>query len=222
MLLDLHCHSKYSPCAISSPRHIAEIARQKGIVVALTDHNTTAGWKDYESNCKRFGIDYILGQEQKVFWENIFAGELLFLFLNEEIKSKQVFEAIDEARAQGALVSVAHPFRKIPNGKFFGIEKILGKIDAVEVFNARCVSNKPNSLASDFAEKHSLGMTAGSDAHFPGEIGKALVETETDSLEEARKLVEKAKIIVHGKLLNPLVHLKANLAKRGLIKKENY
>ena len=220
MLLDLHCHSRYSEDAVSSPAHIAAIAKRKGIVVALTDHNNANGWRSYEGACRKIGIGFILGQEQKVFWENSYSGELLFLFLNEEIKEKTVFGAIDEARAQGALVSVSHPFRGIPNGKFSGLEKIAGKVDAIEVFNARCVHARPNNLAMEFAENHSLGKTAGSDSHFPDEIGRAVVEARADSLEGARKLIAKGKLSVRGSLLNPIVHIKANFVKRGWIKKE--
>ncbi len=224
MLLDLHCHSKYSKDAVTSPKHIAEIAKQKGIVVALTDHNNALSHKAYADACKQLKIPFVLGQEQKVYWGNKFAGELLFYFLNEEIKSRGVLEAIDEARSQGALVSVAHPFdpfRGLLNGKFKNIEKISGKVDAVEAFNSRCFTRAPNNAAKKFALKHSLGMTAGSDAHFPSEIGNALVEVPAASLEEARALIAAGKVKIHGKVSGPLVHLATWLARSGLLKKES-
>lgn len=223
MILDLHCHSKYSKDAITSPRRIAEIAKQKGLVVALTDHNNARGWSDYKKACKSLGVDFVLGQEQKVFWQGKFAGELLFLFLNGEIKSHDVLESIDEARAQQAFVSVAHPFESVRRthfGKFLNLDEIVSKIDAIEVYNSRCLVELPNKKAKQFAEQNSLGITAGSDAHFAKEIGNAFVELQASSLEQARSMLKKGKATVHGKLANPIVHFETQLAKFGLIKKE--
>jgi predicted metal-dependent phosphoesterase TrpH len=46
-------------------------------------------------------------------------------------------------------------------------------VDAVEVFNARCMRQAYNDLASEFARKQGLLGTVGSDAHAPFEIGRA-------------------------------------------------
>lgn len=223
MRLDLHCHSKYSNDAALSPAHIARIAKQKNLVVAITDHNTAGAWKEYSLACKELKVPFVLGQEQKVFFDGRLAGELLFYFLNEEIKSHDALVAIDEAREQQAFVSVAHPFeaiRTFHSGKFFGLEEIAKKLDAVEVYNSRCLWAHPNSLASDFAAKKLLGITAGSDAHFAEEIGNAFVELEADSLEFARKLLKKRACTVQGKISPFFVHVKTQLVKRGFLEKE--
>ena len=57
--------------------------------------------------------------------------------------------------------------------------------DALEVFNSRCLLQKCNKMALELARKIGTGITAGSDAHFAREIGRAGIITDSDDLRSA-------------------------------------
>jgi len=103
-------------------------------------------------------------------------GELLAFFVEEEIPhglSPQ--ETIQRLRGQEAFISVSHPFDRMRKGawKEADLLEILPLIDAIEIFNSRCISPESNRLAQDFARQHDLASTVGSDAHVIFEIGRA-------------------------------------------------
>lgn len=70
---------------------------------------------------------------------------------------------------------VPHPFDRFRSARFSNISKYLKDIDAIEVFNSRCISDESNILARDFATKYGkiyhLSMVGGSDAHYLNEVG---------------------------------------------------
>lgn len=60
---DLHNHSNCSDGS-DTPREVVLYAKEKGLcAVALTDHNTVAGLKEFTDAAKEFGIEYIFGSE---------------------------------------------------------------------------------------------------------------------------------------------------------------
>jgi predicted metal-dependent phosphoesterase TrpH len=77
----------------------------------------------------------------------------------------------------GAMISVPHPFDRWRAGAWreADLEAILPLIDAIEVFNARCIFAGDNARALDFARRHNLPTTVGSDAHLVDEIGHAML-----------------------------------------------
>lgn len=91
-------------------------------------------------------------------------------------------------------------------------------VDAVEIFNARCMNPNGNQLASEFARKHDIAGTAGSDAHAAFELGAArLVIPKFSTADELRVVIQKGK--VQGRLSHLWVHLfsqYANLHKKGV------
>lgn len=166
---DLHVHSKYSmKCGILEPYEIIKHAMTKGLNgIAITDHDTIKGGLE----CKKYETDslkVIVGCEL-----NTRQGEIIGLFLNEEIRSREINEAIDEIHAQGGLVTVPHPFDTMRRSTLKHMSEHVGKIDAIEVFNARCIFDKSNNEALEFARKQRIPATAGSDAHYANEIGLA-------------------------------------------------
>ena len=77
-------------------------------------------------------------------------------------------------------------------------------LDNVEIYNSRCVRQSYNDMAKDYAEKNSLNIIAGSDAHFENEIGNAGVIIESDNIREA---VLSGDVTVFGKrsnIINPI------------------
>ncbi len=205
MKIDLHVHTKYSFDSSNEPRKIVKVALKKKIDgLAITDHDAFKGALEVEKLSKK-KLLIIKGEE--VTTEN---GEVLGFFLQEKVKPGPVEEVVDKIKEQGGLVAVPHPFDSFRSSSFFPSDKDNRFFDLVEVFNARCVRSKFNLLAEKYARKHSKNVTAGSDAHFLFEIGKAYILTQTS---DVRKDLLKGKVKVEGKRTVPLVHL-ATLVKK--------
>jgi len=201
MKYDLHIHSKYSSDGILDPEKIVKIATKRGLNgIAITDHNTIKGGleaKKYENE----DFTVIVGSE--ISTER---GEIIGLFLEEEVKSKDVQEVVSEIKVQNGIIIIPHPFDELRHSAFHPAEGDAKFIDCIEGFNSRCVYQKYNKKAVEFAMKHNLTITAGSDAHFAWEIGNAFILAESSSDEELRRKIMKKETTFKGKLSNPLNH----------------
>lgn len=63
MKIDLHCHSTHSD-GKESVQQIFQYAAEAGLdVLALTDHDTTAGWAEAEAEASKHGITFVPGIE---------------------------------------------------------------------------------------------------------------------------------------------------------------
>ena len=180
MKYDLHIHSKYSLDSVLEPSEIVRIAKEKGLNgVAITDHNTIKGGieaKEYET--KDFKV--IVGSE--IMTER---GEIIGLFLKDEIYSRDSNEVILEIRRQGGIVVIPHPFDRLRKSAFILTEMYAEFVDCIEGYNSLCVFKNDNEDAVAFAMKYSLTIVAGSDAHFRSEIGNAGIIINTTDIREA-------------------------------------
>jgi len=221
MLIDTHIHCIFSGHAGNSVKGIIAHSKKNGIVPSLTDHNLIEGWAAFEKEAKREGIQFILGEEIKIIEDGSCRGEVLGLFLQEEVKPGTFGEVIDSLRAQDAFISIAHPFDRFRKALLANSDKpveLIKKVDAIEVFNSRAWLSSFNREAQEFAEKHSMAFTVGSDAHFPIELGNALMELDASNLEEARKKMLKGKASFRARMSPRRVHLMTQLAKLGFFK----
>ena len=202
---DLHIHSKYSSDGILNPEKIVKIAMKRGLNgIAITDHNTIKGGikaKRYE----REDFKVIVGSE--IMTER---GEIIGLFLEEEIKSKNVQDVISEIKEQNGIIIIPHPFDELRHSAFHPTEEDAKFIDAIEVFNSRCVFQKYNKKAVEFGTKHGLMITAGSDAHFANEIGNAGIITEAEDIREA---LMKNEVKIFGKRSSLVNHVGTKILK---------
>jgi len=85
-----------------------------------------------------------------------------FLLAHPDMLSWPIDEYFDRVHQNGGFITHAHPFRERPY-----IEQIRlypDKIDAIETYNASH-EDLFNQKALEYAEKHSLPQTSGSDAH---------------------------------------------------------
>ena len=216
MKLDLHVHSHYSADCFTKPRDLAKKAYMHDIGFAITDHDTTKGWRKFKQLSKEFKVPIVFGKEIKVNFHGHFAGELLLLFMQEDIKSNDLFDILDFAKETDALLVVPHPFdflrMRFKYWRILKKEFPLKKL-AFEIFNARCYFDIFNEIAERFAIRNNLLISAGSDAHLIEELGNALVIGEANSLSEMRKLLKKGNVSVIGKSSPNLVHLKSFLLK---------
>ena len=206
--LELHTHTHYSKDCLTPPdKYIAE-CRRKGLDrVAVTDHNTTAG----AFKLKAMAPDLIIvGEEIKTD-----SGEIIAYFLTEEVPmGLPVREAIDRVRAQGGIVGVSHPADRLRK-EAMGIDRLLpiiDRVDALEVFNARCLYSADNTAAREIAARYGKAGFAGSDAHTLMEIGRATVTLESfDTPQEFLDNLRTARL--NARPSSPLVHVASTWAK---------
>lgn len=176
MRFDLHIHSKYSPDSFLQPEKIIKVAKKSGLDgIALTDHNTLKGGQEALKINKDSDFEIIVGSEIRTEY-----GDILGLFLNEEIEDHSFDNVIDEIRSQGGTSILAHPYRQ-----YIDPEEIADKVDLVEGFNARSKSFH-NSKSLKLADTFNKFMTAGSDAHLYFEVGNGTVYVE-ENIEKALK-----------------------------------
>ncbi|MCJ7824354.1 MAG: PHP domain-containing protein, partial [Anaerolineales bacterium] len=169
---------------------LIQTARERGIErLAITDHNTIAG----ALLAKKLAPELIVVGEE-VLTER---GELIGYYMKEEIpQGLSVKETLRRFKDQGAFISIPHPFDLWRNGwRSEELLELLPEVDAVEVFNARCLLKVHNLNALAFAKKHNKLMLAGSDAHTLLEVGLAVTRLPVfNSAEEMRVSVEESQI----------------------------
>jgi len=193
---DLHVHSCYSHDSFTPIDKILKFAEKIGLNgIAITDHNTIKGGLAAKK-LKGFDLKIITGSE--ITLDN--GGEILGLFLNEEVKPTSFFEANDQIKQQGGIVVLPHPFRasKFNISKFS--KKELSNIKFIEGINAFNYKSE-NEEAIKFAKNNSLITIAGSDAHHFSVIGKAytIINKETENI---KKELIQGNINIQGESLN--------------------
>ena len=177
MKFDLHIHSKYSYDSFLSPEKIIRIAKKKGLDgIAITDHNTIKGGMEACKINKNKDFQVIVGAEMKTEY-----GDIIGLFLEDEIRTRMFEEVIEEIKSQDGLSVLAHPFRQYKNP-----EGIVDRVDLVEAFNARS-RKADNERACELAKKLKKSVIAGSDAHLSFEIGKGRTIVNSEVKGELKK-----------------------------------
>jgi len=202
--VDFHSHTKFSKDSLTTPEEAIAAARRRGLDrLVITDHNSIEGARI----AQRLAPDLVIvGEEIETQ-----AGELLAAFVEEEIpRDLPVKEVIRRLRQQGAFISVSHPFDANRSGFTLpDLDEIAPLVDAIEVFNGRCMFERTNCLAQQFARAHRVGGTAGSDGHIAWEIGRAYLKVPFfSSAEELRQVIDKGE--PGGRQVPLAVHLYAS------------
>ncbi len=171
-IVELHCHSFASYDSRSRPADLVRACREKGIdKLAVTDHHSIRGAQELQD----------IAPELVIVGEEIMTtqGELLAYFVEEEVpRGLTPEEAITRLRAQGAVISVPHPFDRWRSGAWreTDLVALLPALDAIEVFNSRCLFKEDNARALGFAHQYGKLCTVGSDAHYCLELGHAVLK----------------------------------------------
>jgi predicted metal-dependent phosphoesterase TrpH len=205
--VELHSHTCYSKDSLILPEQLLKVCEQRGIDrIAITDHNSIEGALQAAA----------LEPQRVIVGEEIMTtrGELLAYFVKEWVPPGLTpKETIDLLRDQGALISVSHPYDSIRSGSWREADllEILPWVDAIEVYNARTLTNGPNRKAQRTASEANLLRTAGSDAHALREVGTTVMRLSPfEDAEGMRRALKGAEII--GRLSSPLVHLLSRYA----------
>src|SRR3970282_2279336 len=168
LTLELHSHTHASGDCLMRPADIVRTCERKGLhQLAVTDHDTPRGARELRA----LAPELVIGGEEIMTTQ----GELLAYFVTEEIPpGLSPAETIARLRGQGAGISVSHPFGRLRKGAWreADLAAILPLVDAIEVFNARCIYPEDNARALAFAQDHAKLGTVGSDAHSHRELGR--------------------------------------------------
>lgn len=206
--VELHCHTDASADSLLSIPKLLAVCKQRKIdKIAITDHNTIQN----ALLAQQMAPDSVIVGEEILTRQ----GELLAFFVKEEIPAGfDAAEVIAELRRQGAFISVSHPYDSFRKGHWQEADliQVAGQVDAVEIFNARCLLNQHNHQARSFAKQHNLLGTVGSDAHSAGEVGKAHhIMEDFDHVTGFRIALQNSK--TYTRLSLPIVHLISRYAK---------
>lgn len=167
--VEFHCHTSFSKDSLTAPESLVAACRRKAIDrLIVTDHNSIAGARAAQQ----------LDPQRVIVGEEIMTteGELLAAFVSAEVPpGLSPAESIRLLRQQGAFISVSHPFDRYRQGgwEIEPLLEILPLVDAIEVFNSRCMRPSANDMAAEFARQHHVAGTVGSDAHTVQELGRS-------------------------------------------------
>ena len=141
-------------------------------------------------------------------------GEILAAFVTEEIPAGlSPQETIQRLRDQNAFISVSHPFDELRSGGWDenDLLEILPLVDAIEVYNSRCMRPVVQPACDGVCEKYNVAGTVGSDAHAAFELGRSLVLLEPfEGPDELRKVIRNAKY--QTRWSPPWIHLTSRYA----------
>ena len=172
-----HFHTIYSNDGCITPEAAVQFALANDIgVLAPTDHDTIRGSLEIRKLADQHGIHVIIGAEY-----TSECGDIIGLFLKEEVISREAKEIIREIRDQGGMVILPHPYRSHHLSEW-----LLNSVDMVETFNAR-LSKEVNDQATELAQRLHLPQFVGSDAHLPKELGLVIGEIEKSPSQGLRK-----------------------------------
>ncbi len=205
--IEFHCHTRYSEDSLTKLQDLVTVCRRRGIDrLVITDHNTIQG----ALRAKDLAPDLVIVGEEIM----TLRGELLAAFVREEVPAGLApEEAIRILKAQNAFISVSHPFDRFRKGHWQSadLEAIVPLVDAIEVFNSRCLWPPHNTRAQEFASRHGLAGTVGSDAHTLAEVGRATLSLpafeDSDSFRTALRDAEQ-----NNRLSAPWIHFSSRYA----------
>jgi predicted metal-dependent phosphoesterase TrpH len=205
---DFHIHTRFSMDSSTDPKEVVSVCLQKKInCIAIADHGAIEG----ALVVKKLAPFYVIVAEEVLTTR----GEIMGMFLQELVPSGlSIEESIRRIKEQGGLVCAQHPFDKFRADalKVEVIEEIKSQIDLVEVFNSRNPLLRSSQQAREFAAKHNLPGSAGSDAHSSYEIGNAWVEMpEFTGKEDFLRSLVQGKI--HGHRANPISHFSSLISR---------
>ena len=171
MKIDLHVHSRHSSDGVMSIKTIIQTAQKCGLDgVAICDHNVFLAYEEAIRTAPP-GFIVIPGVEYSTDF-----GHVLALFVTKQYdlevdaRGRRSLAALRvAAKADGAILVAAHPFRKRATAP----DELFNTVDGIEVRNSRDAATAPENSqkASAAAAKFAKFATGGSDAHISSEIG---------------------------------------------------
>lgn len=203
--VDFHIHSRNSYDSLNSIEKIIQYAKRKNLnLIGITDHNFLSYFPENEN------VKFIFGEEIKTK-----DGEVIGYFLKEKIKKGMtIMDTIKAIKDQDGIVCIPHPLDRLRRSAigYENLMRIMDYVDIIEVFNARTTFIDDNLNALKIAKEYKKGMSAGSDAHIPFEIGSCSFEM-NDFKTKDELLISLKNVKINMGLSPFVVHLPSTFAK---------
>lgn len=165
-----HVHTRCSFDSLLSPAKILAKAREiRTDVLIVTDHNTIQGSLNTRALAPDGSPMVVIAAEYRSE-----KGDIVGMFLKEEIRSHDSAEIMQQIHAQGGLAVLPHPYK----GHTLD-DALLSGVDIIETHNARC-SPDDNGRAVQLARAWNRLGIAGADAHCLAELSAAVNEFSAD------------------------------------------
>ncbi|MBM4135981.1 MAG: PHP domain-containing protein [Nitrospira sp.] len=168
MLVDMHIHTRFSPCSSIRIAQLLKRAREVGIdAICITDHDTIAAKSIIENGVDSSGICVIVGIEYTTT-----KGDFLIFGPIEYIPKGMAAEGLLKwIKKEGGVAIPAHPFRKSRPVDI----RILPSFEIVEALNGRNHESE-NESCKNWIKRHGDGVKeiGGSDAHTIAEVGQTV------------------------------------------------
>ena len=159
---DAHLHTHYSYDSLVPPGSLVKRAIKAGLsAIVVTDHDTIRGGLKAREKAMGAPIEVFVGTEIRTD-----LGDVIGLFVEEEIRSREYSCVIDEINSQNGIVYLPHPFARHTELESMNLERI----EVIEAFNGR-KNRSQNERALRLAKDLKRPMIGGSDAHILYEIG---------------------------------------------------
>lgn len=174
--LDMHVHSEHSRDSVVPVQAIVRAWERHRLFSVVCDHDTIRGALEVCRGIRELDPDAPLVLAEEITTAD---GEIIGLFLNEELPpGLPAEETVDRVHEQDGLVLIPHPFcryrsRAIRKDVLAGL---VHRVDIIEGYNARNVTDEDNDRALRFAEEHGKPVSVGSDAHIAIELARVWVE----------------------------------------------
>ncbi|WEV66197.1 PHP domain-containing protein [Bifidobacterium sp. ESL0764] len=111
---DLHCHTVFSD-GTKTPAELVDIACAKGLHgVAITDHDTTAGWNDAQIAAQSRGFPLLRGSEITAQDDHVSVHMLAYLYDPENEGIVELFRSTRKARIERARRMVSRLAQDFP------------------------------------------------------------------------------------------------------------
>jgi predicted metal-dependent phosphoesterase TrpH len=166
----IHCHSRASTDSLIPVRSYLRAAKKLQLdFVILTDHDSIAG----SSELHQLAASTMPQLQVPIAAEyHTERGDVIAAFLRSELAFRESANLIQEAREQGAMLLLPHPYVAHKDMDF-----LAEHCDLIEVFNSRSPTTA-NLNAVELATKYSKPVYASSDAHLSRSIGAVVLEVE--------------------------------------------
>lgn len=207
MQYDLHMHSRHSFDSTLDVAAMLDRARRAGLDgVAITDHDSIEGSREALSLAPS-DLVVIPGVEFSTD-----SGHILAYFI-EEVPSEPLKDPIALVRwvhERGGLAVLAHPFA---HGQMSISKELVQALDGLEGYNARYPGSHVAGMEYGereiraFAEECGKFLTAGSDAHAYGDIGKGRLVIPATTAAEAKEAVSRGNTVVARPRRGPIGEL---------------
>jgi len=189
-MFDFHSHTYYSFDSLTSPKSIVKAAVRLGFkALGVTDHNTIIGGLKTRKVCSGVPLMIVVGCEVKTDM-----GDVIGLFLNEEIRSRLFDDVVDQIKAQDRIVYLPHPYAHHTKLDRMSLERV----EVIEAHNGR-MSVSANLRAAELARNLHRPYLGGSDCHILSELGCVmnLSEMPIQDEEDARNILLRGQSRIH-------------------------